>query len=140
MLYFAYGANMYHENMKKRCPEYKFLGRAVLKGYQFIYDGQSRLRGGGIANIALAPREVVWGGLYEISESESMKLDKYEGSPKYFQRRIVPVKNDQGQILQAMVYIRPALTQNPPSPSYKQEVLLGAEDCGLPEDYVKNNL
>jgi gamma-glutamylcyclotransferase len=140
MLYFAYGANMYHENMKKRCPEHKFIGRAVLKDYKFVYDGQSRLRGGGIGNIVQAPREVVWGGLYEITEQDGKMLDKYEGSPKYYQRMTVLVKNDEGQLLKAMVYRRPALTVNPPVPSYRQEILLGAEDCGLPEEYIKNNL
>jgi gamma-glutamylcyclotransferase len=140
MLYFAYGANMYHENMKKRCPEHKFIGRAVLADYKFVYDGQSRLRGGGIGNIVQAPREKVWGGLYEISERDSKMLDKYEGSPKYYQRKTVSVKNDEGQVLQAMVYRRSPLTANPPVPSYRQEILLGAEDCGLPEEYIKNNL
>ncbi len=131
---------MYHENMKERCPEHKFLGCAVLVDHKFVYDGQSLKRGGGVGNIIPMRREIVWGGLYEITEKDSKRLDKYEGYPKYYQKRTVAVKNDQGKFLEAMIYRRPPLTLNPPSASYRQEILLGAEDCGLPEDYVKKNL
>lgn len=140
MLYFAYGANMNHEFMKKRCPDYKFLGSVVLADYKFVYDGQSRLRGGGVANIISGWRGKVWGGLYEISDTDLNMLDKYEGYPKYYQRKTVSVKNEQGEVQKAIVYCRPGLTENPPVASYRQEVLEGAEDCKLPPEYIKANL
>jgi cation transport regulator ChaC len=44
MYYFAYGSNMYHDQMHQRYPN-KHIKRAYLKGYKFVYDGNSSKRG-----------------------------------------------------------------------------------------------
>ena len=51
MYYFAYGSNMNHEQMKKRCPSGKFITRALLSGYKYVYDGYSSSGKGAVSNI-----------------------------------------------------------------------------------------
>lgn len=71
-MYYAYGSNMNHKQMKERCPDSRFLKRVYLKGYRFVYDGYSVIRKGPVANIIETKNgdDVVWGGLFEISEND----------------------------------------------------------------------
>ena len=71
MFYFAYGSNMSHEQMKERCPDSRFVGRAFLPEYSFVYDGYFERRGGAVGNVAPSKNSVVWGGIFEISEETS---------------------------------------------------------------------
>ncbi len=70
MYYFAYGSNMNHKQMKKRYPNSKFIKRAFLEGYEFVYDGYSAILKGAVANIIKSPSDKVWGGLFEINEDD----------------------------------------------------------------------
>src|SRR3989344_5905967 len=128
MLYFAYGANMNHGKMEIRCPGYKFIGRAQLSDYQFVYDGKSKVRGGGVGNIIPKAGSVVWGGLYEINQADLNSLDEFEWYPKSYQRKLFSVKNDKGEIFEAIAYYREGRELNPPVGSYRQEVLQDAMD------------
>ena len=40
MLYFAYGSNLSHENMKKRCKDSYFIKPINLKGYSLTFRGK----------------------------------------------------------------------------------------------------
>jgi len=64
---------------------------AILKGHKLVYDGYSSYRGGAVANIVESPCEVVYGVLYEISKSDEERLDRYEGYPKSYQKKMVKV-------------------------------------------------
>lgn len=140
MKYFAYGANMNHEKMRSRSPGSQFLGRAKLDSYQFVYNGKSKVRGGGVGNIVPKKGSVVWGGLYEITQEDLVALDEFEWYPNYYQRKNFVVKDDLGKAFEAMAYYREVEKPNPPYESYRAEVLQGAKDCGLPEDYINQNL
>jgi len=121
--YFAYGSNMNLEQMKCRCPDSKLLGVAILKGYRFVYDGYSSYRKGAVANIVESPDEVVYGALYEISDSDEENLDRYEGYPTYYQKKMVKVVDLQGNEYEAMVYYRE--TREPGLPSEEYESICG---------------
>ncbi|MCS7231603.1 MAG: gamma-glutamylcyclotransferase family protein, partial [Elusimicrobiota bacterium] len=121
--------------MKERCGEgkFKFIGRAYLKGYLFVYVGYSEYRKGAVANIIEKEDSVVWGGLYEIDSECLCKLDKYEGCPCVYQRKLLTVITDDGREFQAYVYFRKEKIQEKPSEEYLEIVLSGAKDCNLPE-------
>jgi gamma-glutamylcyclotransferase (GGCT)/AIG2-like uncharacterized protein YtfP len=83
---------------------------------------------------------IVWGGLYEISESDLANLDRREGFPKSYDRKELEVKDDQGNNYKAITYFRIGEEIGIPSNRYRKIVVSGAKDCDLPDDYVKNNL
>lgn len=135
--YFAYGSNMCWEQMKKRCPNARFLTKAILNGYKFVYDGYSNYRGGAVANIVEFEGGNVEGGVFEIDDDCIKNLDHYEGYPKAYQRKIVKVQGENGQTYDAIVYLRKPLENGQPTEDYRNTILQGAKDCGLSRDYVK---
>ncbi|MEO0299135.1 MAG: gamma-glutamylcyclotransferase family protein [candidate division WOR-3 bacterium] len=137
MYYFAYGSNMNHGQMKTRCPGSKFLKRAYIEGYKFVYDGYSSFRQGAVANIIKDEGCIVWGALFEIDEKCLEKLDIYEGYPTCYQREVFSVKDDEGKEYKALVYLRNPKPVGKPSSDYKNITIEGAKQCGLPDDYIK---
>lgn len=91
-------------------------------------------------NIIEAKNGIVWGGLFEINDSHLSALDRYEGYPKFYDRKIVKVKDERNNIYNAWVYFRIGQKQGQPSEEYKKTVIQGAKDCNLPEEYIKNRL
>lgn len=140
MKYFAYGSNMSHQQMRERCPESRFLGMAKLDSHRFIFDGYSLTRGGAVGNIIADGDAVVFGGLFEISENDLISLDICEGyvSKMYDRKEFFILQGDVR--VEAIVYYRAGEKTGSPSQTYKDIVLLGAEDCGLPRDYIKSVL
>lgn len=132
---------MNHKQMRKRCPDSEFLGRALLTGYTFVYDGFSSKRKGAIANIVQAgPNSETWGGLFEISIEDLSRLDKYEGYPVSYNRKKVMVKDERGRSREATAYYRTGNIPGKSAREYRNVVIQGAGDCGLPEQYITENL
>lgn len=123
--------------MRERCPESTFLEAVNLAGYKFIYDGYSKTRRCSVANIVSNPDSVVWGGLFEISKDDLDVLDKKEGYPKSYNRSIFEVTGASGDKYEAYLYFRIGKNEGKPSADYRNIILDGAKDCGLPEEYIK---
>ena len=83
MLYFAYGSNLHHIQMKRRCKDSIFLKKIDLKDFRLTFRSKYRA-----ADIEPKKNSIVPGGLFEISKSDEKKLDVYEDFPilykKYF--------------------------------------------------------
>ena len=77
--YFAFGSNMSKEQMKKRCPNAKKIGKAVLHNHKIGFTRNSKTWNCGTADILVSPGDEVWGVLYSITEEELQKLDIHEG-------------------------------------------------------------
>jgi gamma-glutamylcyclotransferase (GGCT)/AIG2-like uncharacterized protein YtfP len=140
MLYFAYASNMNHAQMKERCPGSRFLKPARLEGYRLVYDGYSVPRQGATANIVKSEAESVRGGLFEITEKDKLALDTHEGYPKEYDRKVVEVKDAQGNAYAAMTYFRPGRALGKPHPDYEKVILDGAKDCQIPDEYIDRYL
>ena len=140
MFYFAYGSNMNHQQMRTRCPEAKFLFRAVLESHSFVYDGWSLMHRGAVANIVPKKNGTVWGGVYETLEAHRDTLDNYEGYPSHYDRKGVSVVDDSRDLHAVFVYFRQGEAPGSPSDEYRQTVLRGARDCDLPEEYTEKFL
>jgi cation transport regulator ChaC len=113
-----------------------------LEGYDFVYDGCSRKWCGAAANIVKKEGSEVWGCLYEIDESDLEKLDRYEGVKQciYCKKEVIVIDN-KGERHNAIVYIRPKPEkQGNPSDEYRNTVVKGAIECGLPEWYIEGKL
>ena len=69
MLYFAYGSNLNHFQMKKRCKDSKFIKKIKLKDFQLTFRSKYKA-----ADIDRRKNSTVSGGLFEISKSDEKKL------------------------------------------------------------------
>ena len=139
-LYFAYGSNMSHDQMRKKCPGSRFIKKTYLKRFEFVYDGYSNSRNGAVANIVHSEKDVVWGGLFEINDEDLDKLDRREGYPISYNRKKVEVRDEDGNSYNSIVYFREAEKIGKPHQDYRDILLKGAKDCDLPVDYVKDFL
>ena len=106
MRYFAYGSNMDPERMRKRSISFSQRIRAVLKGYRLEFNKvASRNSQEGYANVVKFEKGIVEGVLYEIPDSDLSKLDRFEGYPDHYDRVMIKVELNDGQKLEAIIYI-----------------------------------
>lgn len=74
--YFAYGSNLHLKQMKRRCPNSKYIGKARLVDYRWQINER------GYANVIEAEGHWVDGLVYEINPADEAKLDINEGVSK----------------------------------------------------------
>jgi gamma-glutamylcyclotransferase (GGCT)/AIG2-like uncharacterized protein YtfP len=81
MLYFAYGSNLNHFQMKRRCKDSVFLKKINLTNFKLTFRSKYRA-----ADIEPKKNSIVLGALFEISKSDEKKLDKYEDFPILYKK------------------------------------------------------
>ena len=137
VLYFAYASNMERVHLKRRCPKARFVAAAMLSDHELVFSGNSRMWGGGIADIRDAAGKNVEGVVWEISESEQKTMDEYEGYPNLYVRKEIQVRTKAGKVVTAFAYVmaNPG-REAPPSKPYKRLLISGAEEHGLSEAYI----
>ncbi len=81
MLYFAYGSNLNHFQMKRRCVESVFLKKINLKHFKLTFRSKYRA-----ADIEPKKNSSVPGGLFDISKNDEKKLDRYEDYPILYKK------------------------------------------------------
>src|SRR5690625_4272884 len=96
-LYFAYGSNLNQKQMTLRCPGSRPIGRAQLQGWELEFRR--------VLTIVQKTGAVVEGGLWEITQADEVALDRYEGFPGWYDKRLVTVQTPGGNEVQAMTYI-----------------------------------
>ena len=131
MLYFAYGSNLNHFQMKRRCKDSIYLKKINLKGYSLTFRSKYRA-----ADIEKNPKSLVPGGLYEISRSDEKKLDIYEDYPILYKKMYFNYYN---KIV--MTYFMPKKTIfRYPTERYLNVIKQGYKDCKLDSKYLKKAL
>ncbi|WP_052573651.1 gamma-glutamylcyclotransferase [Haloferula sp. BvORR071] len=142
-LYFAYGSNMLVERITAatRVPAAVLKGVARLDGYQLTFGKLSiRSNGGrsGKGDIVEHPDGAVYGVLYEVPDFEA--LDRVEGvSSGDYRRVMVKLSSAEHGEVEAAVYVAVKTGEAlRPYHWYKGLVLAGAEQHGLPTDYVED--
>ena len=81
MLYFAYGSNLNHYQMKRRCKDSIFLKKINLKNFMLTFRSKYRA-----ADIEPKKNSFVSGAIFEISKSDEKKLDVYEDYPNLYRK------------------------------------------------------
>ena len=99
-IYAAYGSNMHLEQMKKRCPNAKVIGKGELLGYKLTFRG----RGAGVANVERSKLKRVPIVLWEITKKCERALDRYEGFPTLYTKETVTIATVDGDQT-AMLYV-----------------------------------
>lgn len=87
MFYYAYGSNMNDKRMTERGVNFLSKEKGSLKGYKFVINKKSQKNPNiGFANIIRDDNSEVEGIIYEVSQEDILKLDKFEGFPKHYNR------------------------------------------------------
>ena len=143
MLYFAYGSNMSRAQMRERCPGHECLGTAVLPGYTLCFPRSSPVRLCGVAGIEEREGAEVWGVVYRLTDRDLATLDKREGYDpgkpyhvnRYNRQTIRVLMN--GSAVECITYMaRAEPGRHVPSADYLAAIITGAEENGLPAEYV----
>ena len=131
MLYFAYGSNLNHFQMKKRCKDSYFIKKIRLKNFKLTFRSKYRA-----ADIERKKNSIVPGGLFEISKSDEKKLDVYEDYPKLYKKYYFYYYKKK-----VMTYTMVKKSSFKfPTDRYLSVVKRGYKDCNLDEKYLKKGL
>lgn len=137
MLCFSYGSNMSLARLQERVPSARFVTIAALPAHRLRFhkistDGSGKCDAEETGN----PKDRVIGVVYEILDSEKSALDRKEGLGSGYDEKEVEVSTDQ-ELLTALMYFATNKDQQlKPYHWYKEHVLVGARENGLPSEYV----
>ena len=127
MLYFAYGSNLNHFQMKRRCKDSKYLKKINLKKFRLTFRSKYRA-----ADIEPKKNSIVPGGLFEISKSDEKKLDIYEDYPILYKKIYFTYNNK--KIMTYTMCKKTSFTY--PTEKYLNVVKRGYKDCKLNNKYL----
>ncbi|MET0606488.1 MAG: gamma-glutamylcyclotransferase family protein [Beijerinckiaceae bacterium] len=129
-LYFAYGANMDAAAMARRCPASRSLGVARLPRHRLFITAE------GYASLARAPRDNVFGVVWNLALADVQKLDRFEGVDRGLYRKgFVTVIVGNGRSMRAMIYVGGAQQPGVPLPGYVDVLIAAADHWELPAPY-----
>jgi len=122
MFYFAYGSNLNHKQMKRRCRDSHFLKKIILKDYSLTFRNKY-----GAADMQKHKGKKVYGALYNISKADERALDIYEEYPKEYKKIYFKYYNKK-----VMTYIMVKKTKKTlPTLQYLNVIKQGYKDCKL---------
>ncbi len=128
MLYFAYGSNLHHFQMKKRCKDSIFLKKINLKDFKLTFRSKYRA-----ADIEPKKNSNVLGAIFEISKSDEKKLDVYEDYPILYRKYYFTYY---GKKVMTYTMVKKTLFRFP-TERYLNIVKRGYKDCNLEIKYLK---
>ena len=140
VLYFAYGSNLCLRRMRARVSSAGRIGAATLSGYTLRWSKRG-VDGSGKCTIAVSPREAigVHGVLYRLPATEKAGLDVVEGLGMGYDEAWVTVETPAGR-REATTYVAAASHVDDslaPYTWYRDLVVAGAVEAGMPDDYVR---
>ncbi len=134
--YFAYGSNLSTPRLRARVPSARLLSVGYLPGHRLAFH-KAGIDGSAKCDVVRThtPSDRVYGAVFRLDAAELPRLDEAEG-PRY-ERRDEALFTIGGEPLTAFTYkalhIDSALQ---PYTWYKEHVLRGALEQGLPADYI----
>ncbi|XP_067652490.1 gamma-glutamylcyclotransferase-like [Haliotis asinina] len=138
-MYFAYGSNLLAERLLINNPTAQFLCTARLHDYRLTFDSPRDTKtmpwAGAPATIRKCPGCSVWGVIWQLDIADSDSLDRQE---VFYQRRMVTVTTPDGTTYTCRTYELDGEfdISHTPSPQYKDVIVRGAKQNGLPEAYI----
>ena len=131
MLYFAYGSNLHHKQMKRRCKNSLFIKKIRLKNFKLTFRSKYRA-----ADIESKKNSIVPGALFEISKSDEKKLDIYEDYPILYKKHYFFYY---GKEVMTYTMVKKTIFKFP-TERYLNIVKRGYKDCNLNINFLKNAL
>ena len=120
--YFAYGSNLHHFQMRRRCPNCRYVRKFILHNYNMTFRSKY-----GAADIERKKGSKVYGALYLISKVAEKRLDVYEEYPTLYKKMYFKYGTKK-----VMTYIMPKKTKLvPPTTRYLNIIKQGYKDCKI---------
>lgn len=143
VFYFAYGKNLNKQVLKKRVGQWLWAEPAVLENFSVTFNKGSK--DGTKANLLESPHAKVCGVCYELDESSFEELKKFEGG--YEKRNVLisfPSKEKkssattkENKFIATTFVATETVHPQRPSQAYLDDILAGAKDWSLTEDYIE---
>lgn len=137
--YFAYGSNLCYQRIAERIGECEIHGVARLSGYRLVFHKVSP-DGSGKCNAfhTTDPSDELLGVIYRVTPAQQGMLDEIEGVGFGYDAKTCCVETG-GEALPSVLYV--AQTEYvdhtaEPYEWYKDFVVHGARQHGLPESYI----
>ena len=122
LYYFAYGSNLHHLQMKRRCPNCHFVKKIILHNYSLTFRSKY-----GAADIEKKMGGKVYGGLYVISKAAERRLDIYEEYPTLYKKMFF--RNGNKKVMTYIMVKKTRLVA--PKSRYLNVIKQGYKDCKL---------
>ena len=137
-LYFSYGSNMSVRRLQSRISTFHIVGCAKLEEHTLKFHKKSRDGSGKCDAAYMGCRtDIVFGVVFEITISQLHLLNKIEGLGNGYEQKKVPVITEDGDVLDALTYYATDIDSSlKPYEWYKKHVLFGANEHGLPANYI----
>ena len=129
MLYFAYGSNLHHLQMKRRCKDSIFLKKINLKDFRLTFRNM-------YADIEPKKNSIVQGALFKISKIDEKKLDVYEDYPIVYKKYYFTYY---GKKIMTYTMVKKTLFTYP-TKRYLDIIKKGYKDCNLDSHILKKAL
>ena len=132
MLYFAYGSNLNHHQMKNiRCIGSKYMKTIFLKNYKLSFCHPNKLNKYGYANIIKKKGSKVPGAIWKITKKHEKILDQYEEFPNSYQKKYFFWNGKK-----IMFYIMNKWFIKKPPESYINTIKEGYKNCNIDIKYT----
>ena len=137
MLCFCYGSNMSHRRLRARVPSARFVAVTELPAHRLRFhksagDGSAKCNAEDTGHSG----DRVMGVVYEIADAEKSDLDRHEALGFGYDEKQVELKTEQGTLRAWMYYATRINNSLKPFHWYKDHVLIGARENGLPAAYI----
>tara|TARA_Y100000780_G_scaffold159955_1_gene145034 strand:- start:13 stop:438 length:426 start_codon:yes stop_codon:yes gene_type:complete len=120
--YFAYGSNLHRLQMKRRCPNCRFVKKIILHNYSLTFRSKY-----GAADIEKKIGTKVYGAMYLISKVAERRLDVYEEYPTLYKKMFF--KHNNKKVMTYIMAKKTKLVQ--PTTKYLNVIKQGYKDCKL---------
>ena len=120
--YFAYGSNLHHLQMKRRCPNCRYIKKIILSDYRMTFRSKY-----GADDIERKKGDKVYGALYTISKFAEKRLDIYEEYPTLYKKMYF--KYNGKKVMTYTMVKKSKLV--PPTTRYLNIIKQGYRDCKL---------
>ena len=139
--YFAYGSNLSKGRKQERTGLIRCSHRVRLTGYRLAFNKKAT-KGSVYANIVRKEESEVWGVIYLCNPEAMATLDRLEGvMGGHYERVLVAVELDDGTPQSAEAYVAGSKyigSDENPSDEYLNHVITGANEHGLPPEYIES--
>jgi len=131
VLHFAYGSNMSHALMRRRCNGAAPIGPARLDGWRYLITRD------GYASIVPRAGSVVHGALWRLTPRDLAALNSYESLDSgLYRRRMLSVRHGDKRV-PALTFVGRSAQPGRPHPRYQENIVIpAARAWGLPENYL----
>ena len=132
--YIAYGSNLNVNQMKMRCPDAEIFSKGYINGYELLFKGSLT---GAYLTIEKCKGKKVPIGIWKVSASDELALDRYEGYPNFYYKEDLKFKIDKKEFSGFVYIMHEEREIGIPSDIYVNVCKEGYESFGFDEKYLE---